>query len=289
MKNKDAGPKLKVQLRGGFSDRNGIEKISTQMQYKDFNKRTRTSLVNMLNIIFNIAFDGYERERKAQYFLKRVLYHVYMQEVDFSDDVAYSEKNVFRIINSTLMEDSYDSVLTLIEFISQEIGGVANEDLSSEFNSIFKKEYMGYRFVNDIIVPITDENEIQAIEEASNSEYDNVNMHLMKAVSFLSNREKPDYENSIKESISAVEAICVNMLGKGATLGAALKQLEKNGVSIHPSMRAAFEKLYGYTSDANGIRHAGDIGGSTSTFEEAKFMLVSCSAFVNYIIAISAQ
>ena len=51
----------------------------------------------------------------------------------------------------------------------------------------------------------------------------------------------------------------------------------------------AFNMLYGYTSDANGIRHAGNIGGPSSTFEEAKFMLVSCSAFVNYLIAVSAK
>lgn len=58
---------------------------------------------------------------------------------------------------------------------------------------------------------------------------------------------------------------------------------------IHAGLKSAFNMLYGYTSDANGIRHAGDIGGPSSTFEEAKFMLVSCSAFVNYLIAVSAK
>ncbi len=40
-------------------------------------------------------------------------------------------------------------------------------------------------------------------------------------------------------------------------------------------------KLYGYSSDEDGIRHAileeKEIG-----FDEAKFMLVACSGFVNY-------
>ena len=54
-------------------------------------------------------------------------------------------------------------------------------------------------------------------------------------------------------------------------------------------MKAAFEKLYGYTSDASGVRHAGKLGGPDSTFEEAKFMLVSCSAFVNYLIGVWAK
>ena len=68
-----------------------------------------------------------------------------------------------------------------------------------------------------------------------------------------------------------------------------LKKLERNGVEIHGGLKSAFNTLYGYTSDANGIRHAGNIGGPSSTFEEAKFMLVSCSAFINYLIAVSAD
>lgn len=68
-----------------------------------------------------------------------------------------------------------------------------------------------------------------------------------------------------------------------------IKKLEDNGVEIHSGLKSAFNILYGYTSDANGIRHAGDIGGPASTFEEAKFMLVSCCAFVNYLMAMSAN
>ena len=41
-------------------------------------------------------------------------------------------------------------------------------------------------------------------------------------------------------------------------------------------------QLYGYTSDADGIRHA-LLDESDLDFEDAKFMLVSCSAFTNYL------
>ena len=42
------------------------------------------------------------------------------------------------------------------------------------------------------------------------------------------------------------------------TLGSTLKKLEKDGgVVIHGAMKTAFEKLYGYTSDSDGIRHGG--------------------------------
>ena len=134
------------------------------------------------------------------------------------------------------------------------------------------------------ISPITNDLEIEEIIKAKQSKYEQVNSHIDKALKLISNKENPDYENTIKESITAVEAMCSIIVGENTTLGDALKKLEDNGVKIHPSLKSSFSKLYGYTSDANGIRHSGDIGGSGSTFIEAKFMLVSCSAFINYLI-----
>ena len=90
-----------------------------------------------------------------------------------------------------------------------------------------------------------------------------------------------DYDNSIKESISAVESKCQILTNSDkATLGKSLKSLAAN---IHPALKDAFEKLYGYTSDANGIRHANGLGEGNSTFAEAKYMLISCTAFINYL------
>ena len=67
-------------------------------------------------------------------------------------------------------------------------------------------------------------------------------------------------------------------------MGDALKRLEEEK-KIHPALKGAFTKLYGYTSDEGGIRHAEGLLESDVTFEEAKFMLVTCSAFINYLIA----
>ena len=50
-------------------------------------------------------------------------------------------------------------------------------------------------------------------------------------------------------------------------------------------MKKAFTCLYGYTSDSGGIRHALTEDDVVPNFEDAKFMLVSCSAFINYLIA----
>jgi hypothetical protein len=67
-----------------------------------------------------------------------------------------------------------------------------------------------------------------------------------------------------------------------ATLGPALSAVEKK-TALHTVLKEAFQKLYGYTSDAQGIRHA-LMDETTLDMEDAKFMLVSCSAFVNYLV-----
>ena len=99
----------------------------------------------------------------------------------------------------------------------------------------------------------------------------------------MSNKTNPNYRNVIKESISAVEAVAKVLVGdKNAKLGNALSKLESK-ISIHSALKEGFKKIYGYTSDADGIRHALMVEENLSA-EDARYMLVSCSAFVNYLI-----
>ena len=86
--------------------------------------------------------------------------------------------------------------------------------------------------------------------------------------------------------LSAVEAMCniiVGNDGANATLGNSIKKLKECGVNIHSAMESAFNKLYGYASDSGGIRH-GAIEFVEVPSEDAKFMLVTCSAFINYLM-----
>lgn len=158
--------------------------------------------------------------------------------------------------------------------------------VTAEINKIMEQEKSGYRFLNDKFINITSEEELEEISNVTDSPYESVSTHFRKALTLYSDRKNPDYENSIKESISAVEAMCciiTGATGSQATLGNSLKKLETNGVVIHSAMKAGFEKMYGYTSDADGIRHGG-IDFTNAPAEDAKYMLISCSAFVNYLI-----
>jgi hypothetical protein len=153
-----------------------------------------------------------------------------------------------------------------------------------------EREMSGYRIVESQVTPITSSDELRAIEDALGATNDltGARTHLQRALELLSNRRSPDYRNSIKESVSAVEAVALSITGtKSATLGGALKTISARA-PMHPALNKSLSSLYGYTSDSDGIRHA-LLESSNLDFVDAKFMLSACVAFVNYIVGKSAQ
>lgn len=179
----------------------------------------------------------------------------------------------------------WNEVYDFIEFIANEYpDNGQREPFINWCNGVLQEEVSAYRFVGGKITQLTSETEILEIEAALQLPLAPVNEHLNRALELFADRKAPDYRNSIKESISAVESLCrVIAKNEKATLGDALQEIEKlKTINLHSALKAAFEKLYGYTSDEGGIRHA-LIDQPNSDAEEAKFMLVSCSAFINYL------
>lgn len=146
-----------------------------------------------------------------------------------------------------------------------------------------ERELAAYRLIGGQIAAVTSPQELEALDEALalDGPFANAQMHVASARAHLSSRQNLDYRNSIKESISAVEAAAALITGKpGATLGAALATLEK-ARKLHDSLKAAFSALYGYTSDANGIcAHLWTSLTSLPLMPNSSCS--TCSSFVNY-------
>ncbi|OGI11433.1 MAG: hypothetical protein A2Y40_09585 [Candidatus Margulisbacteria bacterium GWF2_35_9] len=198
--------------------------------------------------------------------------------------------DTYRVFRNLLLEEfNYNQILDFVEFMSStniihgRIIEGKNDWFLLECNSIFNEEGIGYQFINGQITSITDPLEINKIEESLNV-FKPSKVHLINALRLLSDKKEPDYKNSIKEAISAVESICTHISTKN-TLGDALKEICKSGkVDIHGSLKEGFLKIYGYTSDAGGIRHSLEFNDSNNVdYEDAKFMLIACSAFINYL------
>ena len=181
--------------------------------------------------------------------------------------------------------------LSLIDFLLEVLTKLESyyhkeyPSFADSINRNFSRLNYGYRIINKYVTPITSKEEVESIEEAIESAKDNLKEHLNSALKLLSDKEKPDYRNSIKESISAVGALCREMTGEN-DLGKALYSLEKKQEGLHPQLKAAFSNLYSYVNEKqSGIRHElmDETGTYVPTYHEAKFMLVTCSAFINYI------
>ncbi len=288
-----------IKLRGGFSDSNGINPCNTEMQCTEFDEKTRTVLSNATYDLLKIVFEnrhGNNQYKNHDYgvnpsndFCVALLSNVFNERPRLKNGYGYEWTEVYKAIDAVFTEAPYNEVLDIIWFIVQWLSDNyydLDQAIKNLFNAKFEQEYVGYRFVGDRITPITDKEEKRAIEETLEIKFKGCKSHIQKALGFLSDRDNPDYKNSIKESISAVESICqIITEDSSATLGQALKLLEDKGIVLHAALKRGFSSLYGYTSDEGGIRHAEGLFESNVTFEEAKYMLVSCCAFVNYLIA----
>src|SRR5437762_964620 len=107
-----------------------------------------------------------------------------------------------------------------LEFIVENWSGGNTRELAAGLNSVLEKQLCAFRFLGDKITPITDEYELAAIDEAATSSPDAARRHLARAVELLSDRHSPDYRNSVKEAVSAIEALCQKVTGEPkGTLG----------------------------------------------------------------------
>jgi AbiJ N-terminal domain 4 len=202
------------------------------------------------------------------------------------DTIPHDWRRTIDYVRNYFFSCTWNEVYDFIEYMPR-VDSKLGAPFIETCNLVLEREMSAYRFVSGRITEITSATEIDEIETALAVEGKSLvgaRTHLQAALDLLSDRTAPDYRNSIKESISAVESLAnVIVDSTNATLGAALNKVEQR-IAIHPALKTAFSKLYGYTSDAHGIRHA-LMDEPELSFEDAKFMLVSCSAFVNYLVA----
>ena len=269
-----------------FSEKYGFSRTK-KLQLDTASSRLRNRIWNVY-YVNEIKKGGIRSERLQQAFngeitLEEKIIDRFGLTIDSSKFGDGADK---RLKECILNSPNWYFVYDFIDFYLSVISGEKKDNVIAQFNSILEQEKTAYRVVNCEVAPITNQEEIKVIEKAAASQFDPVNTHLKKALLLYADRKSPDYENSIKESISAVESLCciiTGLTGSKATLGTAIKKLKDSGIHIHASMERAFDALYGYTSDEKGIRHGG-IDFTNAPAEDAKYMLISCSAFINYLI-----
>jgi hypothetical protein len=271
-----------------FSERIGKKQVRQELQVDGIDAPLRNCLWDIVSsfILCKISDDRFTRSLTSEsYGLAKTIYHSFFKKA--LNEVPNYASGIGDQIYKWFFEAEWYEIYDFLEFIQVFDGDIDVKEFRRVCNSVLENEHSGYRFVENQIAPIVNTVEIQAVEQAidgcSVHQFDGARKHFGSALEKLSDRPNPDYRNSIKESVSAVESVCAIISSEPkATLGQALKKI-KDMVGLHPALEKGMSSIYGYTSDAEGIRHA-MTKESDCDLADAKYMLVSCSAFVNYLI-----
>jgi len=263
-----------------FSERHGYTKGSDELIRKEITRPINNSILNWFSEIE-------EHFRGSYYAIEKEIWQYFLEE----KLIKYQHNRDFRtIVIINYLEDvsnSWFQKLNLIEFFLSRFKNITTTDnyfeIIERLNNEFERLNFAYRIIGNKVEELTSKIEIDAIEEALDNEHKGVKTHLQDALAFLSvTHETPSYRSSIHQSISAVEACC-RAITNESTLGRALNKLENSGVKINKELQKGFSEIYYYTNGVDGIRHALMDDSNPPTADEAIFMLVSCSAFINYL------
>jgi hypothetical protein len=239
-------------------------------------------------VLLQTAFSDHEDEEAEEFMLELLWVSHYRR----ARDEAPSTVGIWRTIKSSILEKSFFHCMDTIEAVLERLNAVDRawvpnweHVIVEAINARFERNLVGYRLNGGQLVPFDRQEEMAAVADALDAAGPGssaAHEHLRQSLALLASRESPDYRNSIKEAISAVESVARSITG-ASTLGTAIKALPGAGMPMHRALLSAWSSMYGWTSDAGGLRH-GNEEISHADQALAKYVLVTCSAFVTLLL-----
>ena len=189
-------------------------------------------------------------------------------------------------IKTLFLKDPYNRVFDFLQFIMRH---ESVPDGFREFVDTTLQESMcAYSIVEDVwtIVPSAIPEQQRSIERAfrilKDGPFGGVRQHLSNSSECLNSG---DYSGSVRESIHAVESVVRRIDNNSRkSLAPALESLSKRGLVLHGAFKSGIEKLYGYTSDEDGIRHSLSDATTNVDAADAVFMFGACASFAAFLV-----
>lgn len=276
-----------------FSERYGYEQLPGPMQLEQLSDDLRREIWNLFHNYFSIQEEKYfvfssiplDVFRPFEYALGKVLKKP-EDEINLSQ---IPKKKGLELFKLSILNLNFDRLLSLTELIvnrtpdgsrfAQGIAELFESHSAAYWLEITRKPYQ--------FIPRSSPEQGHAVQQAiktvEESGMTGASIHLRKAIECINSQQ---YSDSITDSIHAVESVARLISPKKAnTLGPALNSLENAGVINHKVLKNAFSKLYDYTSDEQGIRHALlDKDSPEVGLDEAMFMFGACASFAAYLV-----
>ena len=272
-----------------FSQIQGYEQIPGSLKLEELPGEARTQIWNVFYLFIESSAE--RPPRRATPYVVGVWAEILRSKHALIDGCPLDEWNSeFDSICSDLRRSietlPFNQVFDLVQFVLRRCA------CPTEFAAAMKHVFTRCRLAYTIdegkpptIVPAVTPEEgdavVGALRTLRESGLDGAASHLRSASEFINAR---DWAGSVRESIHAVESVARQLdPAASRSLRPALASLKKQG-ALHPALEDAFNKLYGYTSDEQGIRHPRLDGADDNVgLDEAVFMLNACASFASYL------
>lgn len=277
-----------------FSQREGLKKTNGLL-YKGLPQAVRNALYNIL-FDLSVKTVGWVEVYKDYCNRKGII---------CSFEARGSESASVATLLVALKQDEWWEFFDLIEYafvglrdaVSTKVGkppltlridNVAVNHFERQVNDVLNIHHIGYRMRNGkmerVVAPSTQAEIDKAKKLLAEPEFAGAAEHFAKAIEFFGKRPKADYENCVKEAVSAIESVARIICGKPKeTLSKLIPQLVQQGVLVKP-LNGVVERLYAYRGDAPGAAHGKTGVESPIGVPEAEFVLGLSASTINYLI-----
>jgi hypothetical protein len=267
-----------------FAQAEGVEPLPKPLKLKEISQELRA-------LLWGLIYDSMEEDcdRRTGHIVGAWYAIVRHKHVFFDhkmlDDFSRNFDSNKNVVRSVIEHGDYVQVFDLLQYVLRHQS--CPDGLAEGISAVLEQARAAYRLVDgDTIVPAVTEEEADAVQRAFADllagELHGARSHLRKASDAINSGH---YADSVRESIHAVESVARSLDPKaGKTLEPALAALESKSV-LHPALKQGFSKIYGYTNDEQGIRHALiDDAAADVDIHDAVFMLGACASFITYLI-----
>src|ERR1700730_13443590 len=255
-------------------------------------QRLRSALWTPVFLFFqdHIEYDqlsdgpGYSLRNPASGIMMREFVHRRHRFIsDYQEE--FSREKYLKSWSEFFKNSDYVEIFDFLTFVVRD--QKCPKDLIARIAEAMDKPFSPYRLSVEAgtVFPAIGEEETKSLqrdlESAFSSPFSGSKTHLQSALQALGEAE---YRSVVRESIHAVESAVKDFTSDPkAVLSKALKSLV-NETGIHRTLADAFDKLYAYSSDEKGVRHALVFGGNEKVgLDEAVFFLSACTAFVGFL------
>ena len=263
-----------------FRQRMGLD-LRDVLQIDIMDQKTKNRLYNVLNSFMHSRYNTY-LSTELTFHIANVL------GLKTGGNQYYEQK----LLPSIFDKYDYSYIYSILEYAYMEIE--EEEKFIEAINGVLEREKCNYRMNPEgEFIKVSDDNELELLEKASNSNINPVDEHMKKAITEYSQRTSDiNYDTVCHEAIKAVESLAKSVLGdsyKDKTLSQCKGEL-RDQLNIPPFVMAPLDKIW-EMSNQEGIRH-----GKKETADaivigepEAYYILMSCSSFINYVLKIQTK